>query len=85
MIMLDGVKRRVALISATVALLTLAGSTASYADTPTDPTGGAGASFFTSVTSYLQNNLIAAVLGLAVIGVIVSMIIKWGKKAAKSS
>jgi hypothetical protein len=51
---------------------------------PPDPTGGAGDDLFTSLTSYLQDHLIAAVLALAVIGIIVGMVLKWGKKAAKS-
>lgn len=51
---------------------------------PTDPTGGSGDTFFSSLTTYLQSHLIAAVLTLAVVGVSVSMLLAWGKKAAKS-
>lgn len=67
------------------AAFAIAGAGSAQAAEGDDPTGGAGATFFSTITDYLTGNLIAAVLGLAVIGVVVSLIIKWGKKAAKSS
>ncbi len=59
-------------------------ASATTGTTSTDPTGGAGDTFFTSLQSYLTGHLITAVLALAVIGVSVSMLLSWGKKAAKS-
>lgn len=85
----DAVRRvrgRVSGVLVTLAFL-VAGAgvgTASATTGSTDPTGGAGDTFFTSLTSYLTGHLIAAVLALAVIGVSVSMLLSWGKKAAKS-
>ena len=69
----------------TAAFLVVGAGTAANASTgSSDPTGGAGATFFSSLTSYLQDNLIVSVLALAVIGVAVGMLLSWGKKAAKS-
>ena len=79
-------RNRVSGVLVTLAFL-VAGAgvgTASATTGSTDPTGGAGDTFFTSLTSYLQDHLIVAVLALAVIGVSVSMLLSWGKKAAKS-
>jgi hypothetical protein len=78
-------RKRAAGVLATLAFLVAGSATAANASTPsTDPTGGAGDTFFTSLTAYLQGHLIVAVLALAVIGVAVSMLLSWGKKAAKS-
>lgn len=66
------------------ALVSVPGAAFAADPDPTDPTGGAGDTFFTSLTAYLQGHLIVAVLSLAVIGVGVSMLLSWGKKAAKS-
>ncbi|HVX09205.1 hypothetical protein [Humibacter sp.] len=77
-------RTRVRVVLAVSAFLALFSAGPSFA-TSTDPTGGAGDTFFSSLTSYLQSHLIVAVLGLAVIGVIVAMILKWGGKAAKKS
>ncbi|MBN9326846.1 MAG: hypothetical protein BGO38_05360 [Cellulomonas sp. 73-145] len=77
-------RNRIALTLSAAAVTVLAPE-AAFATTPsTDPTGGAGDTFFTSLTSYLQGHLIVAVLGLAVIGISVGMLLGWGKKAAKS-
>jgi hypothetical protein len=65
-------------------LLMGSGGTA-FATAPADPTGGAGDTFFTGIQDYLTGHLIVLVLGLAVIGVIIGLVIKWGKKAAKSA
>ena len=78
-------RKRAAGVIATLAFLVAGSATAANASTGSfDPTGGAGDTFFTNLTSYLQGHLIAAVLALAVIGVAVSMLLGWGKKAAKS-
>lgn len=77
-------RNRVALMLSAAAVTILAPEAAFATTGSTDPTGGAGDTFFTSLTSYLQGHLIVAVLALAVIGVSVSMLLSWGKKAAKS-
>ena len=78
-------RHRVSSVLVTLAFLVAGGASAASATAPsTDPTGGAGDTFFTSLTDYLQGHLIVAVLALAVIGVSVSMLLGWGKKAAKS-
>jgi hypothetical protein len=53
-------------------------------DPTTDPTCGSGDSLFTTLTDYLTTHLVPLVVGLAVVGIAVSLLIKWGKKAAKS-
>lgn len=77
--------------AAAATLVTLAfvigGASSASAQTvdPADPLDGAGDGFFTTLTGYLTGSLIPAVIGLTVIGVAVAMLIKWGKKGAKSA
>jgi hypothetical protein len=47
----------------------------------TDPLGGAGDTMFVTLQGYLTSVLIPAVLGLAVIGIAVGLLIKYVKKA----
>lgn len=65
--------------------LVLAGSGSAYATTSsTDLTGGAGDTFFTSIENYFKQHVIASVLVLLALTVGVSMLMGWGRKAAKS-
>lgn len=75
---------RIAAVVVTLAFA-IGGSASSAFAVVTDPTAGAGDTFFTTLSGYLTTYLIPAVLTLTVIGVAVSMLLKWGKRAAKSS
>jgi hypothetical protein len=78
--------QRAAFVSfVSVVSVVLLGAGSAFATTSTDPLGGAGDSFFTDLKDYLTGNLIPAVIGLAVIGVAVGMLIKWGKKGSKAA
>jgi hypothetical protein len=80
------VRRRVAVVLGTLAFVIAGGvGVASAQTTPVDPLDGAGDSFFTDLTSYLTGTLIPAVIGLALVGIAVGMLLRWGKKAVKSS
>lgn len=81
--MLKNHKARAAALFSTTALL-LVGMTAPALATSTDPLGGAGSGLFTTLTSYLTTILVPAVIGLAVVGIAVTLLMKWGKKGAKS-
>jgi len=75
--------------SAVVGLIAGGASMASAAttvdpDPTTDVTGGAGDTFFSTITSYLTGHLIISVLTLLAVTVGLSMLISWGRKAAKS-
>jgi hypothetical protein len=77
-------RARIATVLVSVAFV-IAGAGAPAFATTTDPLGGAGDSFFTTLQGYLTSVLVPAVIALALIGVAVSMLLKWGKKAAKSA
>lgn len=66
----------------TTALVVVPASAASA--TTTDLTGGAGDTFFDTITSYFQDHVIGAVLALFALVVGVGVLMKWGRKAAKS-
>jgi hypothetical protein len=53
--------------------------------TTTDLTNGAGDTFFSTITSYFTGDVLPAVLVLLALMVGVGVLIKWGKRAAKSS
>jgi hypothetical protein len=77
--------RRIATIS-TVTVGTLVGATggAFATSSSTDVTGGAGDTFFTKITAYFTGHVLVAVLALLAVTVGTSMLISWGKRAAKS-
>lgn len=67
---------------ATLGLMLIAAAPASA--TSTDLTGGAGATFFSQITSYFKDHVIAAVLALFALTIGVGVLMGWGRKAAKS-
>jgi hypothetical protein len=78
-------RNRVSAVLAMLAALVVVPAGAASATTPdSDLTGGAGDTFFTAITSYFQDNVIVAVLGLFALTVGVAVLMKWGRKAAKS-
>jgi hypothetical protein len=77
-------RRALVLAPLSMALVVVFGGVAS-ASTTTDPLGGAGDGFFTQLKGYLTDHLIPSVITLAVIGVAVGMLIKWGKKGSKAA
>lgn len=78
------IRRRIAVMLFALASVFGFGAANAFA-LPVDPLSGAGDTFFTTLSGYLTTTLVPAVIGLAVIGIAVSMLIKWGKKGAKSS
>jgi hypothetical protein len=78
-------RNRVSTLLAIVATLLVVPAGAASAETvSTDLTGGSGGTFFSAITSYFQDHVIAAVLALLALTVGVSLLMGWGKKAAKS-
>lgn len=78
--------RRVSAAVSFAALMLFGMASAAFAQTgPTDPLGGAGDSFFSTISDYMKTKLVPAVILLALIGVAVTLLIKWGKKGAKSA
>jgi hypothetical protein len=67
------------------ALVIGAVSPASASTSSTDLTGGAGDTFFTTITAYFTGHVLPSVLVLLALMVGVGVLIKWGKRAAKSS
>lgn len=65
---------------ALVVAFIVGGPSAAFATT-TDPLAGGGDSLFTTLQSYLTGNLVPAVIGLAVVGMAIGLLIKWAKKA----
>lgn len=63
---------------------TVSPASAATPDPTTDVTGGAGDTFFTTLTSYFTGHVLISVLALLALTVGVSMLIGWGRKAAKS-
>lgn len=78
------IRRRAALVMLTMALFTAGGIAPSFAST-TDLTNGAGDTFFSTITSYFTANVLPKVLILLALMVGVGVLIKWGRRAAKSS
>jgi ABC-type proline/glycine betaine transport system permease subunit len=72
-------------VSLMFAGLLLVGGMGAASATPadTDITGGNGDTFFTTITSYFKDHVLVSVLLLLALTVGVSMLISWGKKAAK--
>lgn len=70
-----------------VAGLFLVGGTSAASATTTsgtDITGGNGDTFFTTIQDYFKDHVLVSVLLLLALTVGVSMLIAWGRKAAKS-
>jgi hypothetical protein len=69
---------------AAVGMVVGAGSAFATVPDPTDPTGGAGDTFFSSIASYITGHLIPSVITLTILVVGFGMLLAWGKRAAKS-
>lgn len=83
---LSRLRSRIAAIVITVAAFTVATIAPASATPPdTDLTDGAGDTFFSTITSYFTGDVLPAVLVLLALMVGVGVLIKWGKRAAKSS
>lgn len=77
--------RRTATILVPAVLVTAGSTSGAYAvGSSTDLTNGAGDTFFTKITSYFTGHVLVSVLALLALTVGVSMLIGWGKRAAKS-
>lgn len=78
---------RLSMMLGIVGLFLVGGTEASFATTTdgTDITGGAGDTFFSTLTDYFKGHVISSVLLLLALVVGVSMLISWGRKAAKKS
>lgn len=77
------IKAKAAAVFTTTVLLVAGMAAPSFASS-TDPLNGAGSGLFTTLTSYLTTILVPAVIGLALVGIAVTLLMKWGKKGAKS-
>lgn len=51
-------------------------------DPTADPTGGNGDLLFTTLQNYIQSHLIIGVIALAVIGLVVGLLLRYGRKAS---
>lgn len=77
--------RRASTIVVTGALVTAGATGGAYAvGSSTDLTNGAGDTFFTKITAYFTGHVLVAVLTLLAVTVGTSVLIAWGKRAAKS-
>lgn len=78
-------RNRIAGVFAMLSALFVVVPSAAHATVPdTDLTGGAGDTFFTSLTDYFTGNVIGPVLVLAALMVGVGLLIAWGRKGARS-
>lgn len=79
-------RTRIGAILATLAFMIGVPVASASATAPgTDLTNGAGDTFFSTITSYFTSDVLPAVLVLLALMVGVGVLIKWGKRAAKSS
>lgn len=77
---------RLAVLGALVLSLVAAPSVAMAQTTaPVDPLNGAGSGLFDTLKGYLTGSLVPAVIALAVVGMAIGLLIKWGKKAKNSA
>jgi len=76
-------RRAAAIVGVFMSVLTF--GVPAFADTTTDPTAGAGTGLFTTLQTYLTSNLIPAFFGLAAVGLIIGLVVKWVKKARSAS
>lgn len=77
--------RRLGTVAVTGALVTAGSTGGAFAvGSSTDLTNGAGDTFFTQIRSYFTGHVLVAVLALLALTVGTSMLISWGKRAAKS-
>jgi hypothetical protein len=72
-----------AIFSALVGVVAGAGAAGASTTSSTDLTNGAGDTFFSSLTHYFQDHVIAAVLLLLALLVGLGMLIRWGVRVAK--
>lgn len=78
-------RRRLATVATLGALVTAGSTSGAYAvGSSTDLTNGSGDTFFTKITAYFTGHVLIAVLALLAVTVGTSMLISWGKRAAKS-
>ena len=75
-------RARVATVLATITVV-IAPGIAAHA-TPTDATGGAGATFINDLKAQFLNYVVPAALGLMVAVLGISVLVSWGRKAVKS-
>lgn len=78
-------RSRIAAVLVSIAFLLVGSATAASATPSTDLTDGAGDTFFSTITAYFTGDVLPAVLVLLALMVGVGVLIKWGKRAAKSS
>lgn len=77
--------RRIGTVVVTGALVTAGSTSGAFAvGSSTDLTNGAGDTFFTAIRAYFTGHVLIAVLALLALTVGTSMLISWGKRAAKS-
>lgn len=76
------VRAKVAAVLAFLAVLVTPGI--SFAETPTDATGGAGGDFISSLQTQFLQYVVPAALGLMVAVLGISVLVAWGRKAVKS-
>lgn len=77
--------RRTGTIVVTGALVTAGSTGGAFAvGSSTDLTNGAGDTFYSKITSYFTGHVLVATLALLALTVGASMLIAWGKRAAKS-
>ena len=81
------IRTRIGAVLATLAFIVgvPVASASATAPSGTDLTDGAGDTFFSTITSYFTSDVLPAVLVLLALMVGVGVLIKWGKRAAKSS
>lgn len=78
------VRTAVASVLAFLTVLVTPGIASATSDTPTDATGGAGATFIADLQAQFLTYVVPAALGLMVAVLGISVLVAWGRKAVKS-